>query len=180
MMLCLCCVQSLFLSYARSICRPFAPRSLLASSLIWSTPTSIILFLISCVPHLHIKYFFLKRIMDLTSSIPISTDSLTPSTPAFEQVCYQFILTMFYCLLRPGTHRLMQLPFFGAKAFTFRFRLECFAVYASSLLLPPETQDSLHGGAGFTFHGGTFTHKIGTTFLLHPGSWRKGPFPVYF
>ncbi|CAE16807.1 unnamed protein product [Photorhabdus laumondii subsp. laumondii TTO1] len=36
--------------------------------------------------------------------------------------------------------------YFGAITFTFWFRLECFAVYASSPLLPPETQDSLRSG----------------------------------
>ncbi|WP_208607598.1 hypothetical protein, partial [Xenorhabdus thuongxuanensis] len=32
---------------------------------------------------------------------------------------------------------------FGVITFTYWFRLECFAVYASSPLLPPEMQDSL-------------------------------------
>ena len=57
-------------------------------------------------------------------------------------------------------------------------------------LLPPATQDSLHGEAGYPFHGRTFTRKINAAFekkkLLHfffsfqahkkrlttPGSWR--------
>ncbi|OTA14105.1 plasmid stabilization protein [Xenorhabdus vietnamensis] len=41
--------------------------------------------------------------------------------------------------------------YFGAIAFTFWFRLECFAVYASSPLLPPETQDSLRSGLAKPF-----------------------------
>ena len=75
----------------------------------------------------------------------------------------RFFLTMSCCLPRPETYRLMRLHFFGATAFTFRFRLECFAVYASSPLLPPETQDSLRSGTGFTFYDGTFTRKIDAT-----------------
>ena len=75
----------------------------------------------------------------------------------------QIYLVMFCCLPRPETCRLMRTHFFGATAFTFRFRLECFAVYASSPLLPPETQDSLRSGAGFTFYDGTFTRKIDAT-----------------
>ncbi|WP_275352662.1 hypothetical protein [Xenorhabdus bovienii] len=39
-----------------------------------------------------------------------------------------------------GTHNQRD---FGAITFTCWFRLECFAVYASSPLLPPEMQDSL-------------------------------------
>lgn len=37
---------------------------------------------------------------------------------------------------------------FGAFTFTYLFRLECFAVYASPLSLPSDTQDSLRGEAG--------------------------------
>ena len=44
-------------------------------------------------------------------------------------------------------------------AFTCRFRLGCFAVYASTHLSPPELQDSLPGGADFSFQGGTFTRQ---------------------
>lgn len=55
-------------------------------------------------------------------------------------------------------------PTFGAITFTIWFRLEYFAVYASPLLLPPEAQDSLRGGAGFTFHDWTFTSKICAAF----------------
>ncbi len=41
--------------------------------------------------------------------------------------------------------------YFGAITFTLWFRLECFAVYASSPLLPPETQDSLRSGLANPF-----------------------------
>lgn len=80
-----------------------------------------------------------------------------------DMVRCQVFLTMSCCLPRPETCRLMRPHFFGATAFTFRFRLECFAVYASSPLLPPGTQDSLRSGAGFTFYDGTFTRKIDAT-----------------
>lgn len=64
------------------------------------------------------------------------------------------------CLLRPGTYRLSRQHAFRATfTFILRFRLVHFAVYASPLLLPPETQDSLDGGSGLPFHRGTFTRK---------------------
>jgi hypothetical protein len=44
-------------------------------------------------------------------------------------------------------------------AFTCRFRLGCFAVYASTHLSPPELQDLLPGGADFSFQGRTFTRQ---------------------
>lgn len=50
--------------------------------------------------------------------------------------------------------------YFGAITFTSWFRLECFAVYASSPLLPPEMQDSLRRGLAVPFYGGTYTLKI--------------------
>lgn len=49
---------------------------------------------------------------------------------------------------------------YGAITFTIRFRLVYFAVYASTLSLPIELQDSLHSGTSFPFYDGTFTHKI--------------------
>ena len=83
-------------------------------------------------------------------------------------VRYQYSLTISCCLPRLGTCRLMPLHFFGATAFTSRFRLERFAVYASSPLLPPETQDSLRGDAGYIFHGRTFTCKVGAASCRTP------------
>lgn len=50
--------------------------------------------------------------------------------------------------------------YFGAITFTSWFRLECFAVYASSPLLPPEMQDSLRRGLAIPFYRGTYTLKI--------------------
>ena len=48
---------------------------------------------------------------------------------------------------------------FETIAFTLRFWLKCFAVYASPLSLPTETQDSLDSEAGYFFYRGTCTHK---------------------
>jgi hypothetical protein len=45
------------------------------------------------------------------------------------------------------------------------FRLECFAVYASTLSLPPGLQDSLRDEADYSFHDGAFTHEIRAAFL---------------
>jgi len=53
---------------------------------------------------------------------------------------------------------------YGAITFTYRFRLECFAVYASPPSLPPAAQDSLHVEAGTPCHGGTFTRKFSATY----------------
>lgn len=61
---------------------------------------------------------------------------------------------------------------FGAITFTIWFRLEYFAVYASSLSLPLATQDSLRGGAGFTFQDRNFTCKISPAF---PSAQQKRP-----
>ena len=62
-------------------------------------------------------------------------------------------------------------PFSGLNTFTFRFRLAYFAVYASSLLLPPATQDSLCDGAGYSFHNRTFTCKIEAASPDAPPLW---------
>ncbi|WP_417904592.1 hypothetical protein [Candidatus Tisiphia endosymbiont of Micropterix aruncella] len=55
--------------------------------------------------------------------------------------------------------------YFGAITFTFWFRLDCFAVYALLLSLPSAAQDSLYGGASYSFHNRTFTHKINAPYL---------------
>lgn len=49
-------------------------------------------------------------------------------------------------LLTFQRHRHNTIRDFGAVTFIYWFRLECFAVYASSPLLPPKTQDSLCSG----------------------------------
>lgn len=54
--------------------------------------------------------------------------------------------------------------FRGLLPFT-SFRLVYFAIYASWPLLPGATQDSLHGGADFSFQDGTFTHQISAPYL---------------
>jgi len=43
--------------------------------------------------------------------------------------------------------------------------LGCFSVYASIHLSPPELQDSIRGGADYSFHGGTHTRKTCAAFL---------------
>lgn len=45
------------------------------------------------------------------------------------------------------------------------FRLECFAVYASSLSLPRERQNSLHNGSDSSFYDRTFTCKMRSALL---------------
>ena len=71
----------------------------------------------------------------------------------------QIYLTMSCCLPCPETCRLATTLFRGYSVHL-SILARMFAVYASSPLLPPETQDSLHSGAGFTFYDGTFTRKM--------------------
>jgi hypothetical protein len=56
--------------------------------------------------------------------------------------------------------------FRGLLPFT-TFRLVDFAVYTSSLSLPPATQDLLHGGSDFSFQERTYTCQISAPFLAH-------------
>ena len=106
--------------------------------------------------------------MGFPSSALLSTNSPTPVTPVIKiHWFHQFILKIFVvCCQFQNIDNSRLKHAFGAITFTHRFRLECFAVYTSSPLLPPGTQDSLHSGAGFSFYGRTFTCKNSTT------SWR--------
>jgi hypothetical protein len=59
---------------------------------------------------------------------------------------------------------------FGAITFTYWLRLANFSVYASTLLLPPELQDSLGSGASLSFYSRTSTRK---KYAPYPGAPRK-------
>jgi hypothetical protein len=89
-----------------------------------------------------------------------------PVTPEIGVVWFPslFLTTPIACDLANGLGSLNQLAF-GASTFTYSFRLECFAVYASSLLLPPEMQDSLYSGAGSPCCNGTLTRKMSAAYL---------------
>ncbi len=76
-------------------------------------------------------------------------------------------LTLYHLLLAVflTTSARPPLPFGVKCVHPFGFRLECFTVYASTLSLPPGLQDSLRGGADFSFRSGTYTRKIHAAFL---------------
>jgi hypothetical protein len=77
--------------------------------------------------------------------------------------------------------------FFGAITFTIWFRLEYFTIYASSLLLPPATQDSLYGDAGTPSATGLSPARYTLLFPAHatirvktPMEWKYGIFLSLF
>jgi hypothetical protein len=137
--------------------------------------------------------------MDLLGSALFFTNSPTPSTP----VCvskWDLLVWPFRNrgLLTFQRHRHNTIRDFGAVTFIYWFRLECFAVYASSPLLPPKTQDSLCSGLAnllqWDFHpqdqcsfaqrtGRTpksvrsklcfFMKLIATGFFMHQLAWTK-------
>ena len=81
----------------------------------------------------------------------------------------------FYCLLPSKQYQLPRLSTFETITFIIRFRLACFAVYASSSSLPPTTQDSLPDRAGYSFLGRTLTCKTRVAFPGALGLWTKSP-----
>lgn len=88
----------------------------------------------------------LERGQDLLGSALFSTDSPTPETPVCasdwkknRQCAHSETIACWF----DDTIGTTQSVNFGVITFTYWFRLECFAVYASSPLLPPEMQDSL-------------------------------------
>ncbi len=100
----------------------------------------------------------------------ISINSPTPATPVVS-IDWNFQITFQHSW--PAT-----LPkvsaihnrYFGAITFTIWFRLEYFAVYASSLLLPPATQDSLCSTAGTVSTTGLAPVRYT---LLFPAHWKN-------
>lgn len=158
----------LFPSCALTTCQLFAPRSLLASSLLQPAPPPKCSFPKPCVLH------------TCTPDTPPSRRE-THGLPRFRHFPLQtrqrprprWLMSFGFTRLTsepllPAINSTISAPtivsfFRGYFVHLIRFRLGCFAVYASSLSLPPETQDSLHGRAGFSFHGGTFTRKVSAT-----------------
>ena len=164
----------MFRSHARSICQPFAPRSLPASSLIWLAPTSMASSRTSRALTLGRPILRPLR-TPWISWVPshISTNSPTPETPVDWPGSGSPGAPRHACCLPSGPRcQLSTITDFGAITFTFRFQLECFAVYASPPLLPPGTQDSLHSGAGSSFCGRTCTCKMCAAF---PSAQPKPP-----
>jgi hypothetical protein len=89
-----------------------------------------------------------------------------PVTPEIGVIWFPslFLITPVACDLANSLGSLNYSPF-GAFTFTYSFRLECFAIYASSLLLPPEMQDSLYSGTGSPCCNGTLTRKMDAAYL---------------
>jgi hypothetical protein len=98
----------------------------------------------------------------------ISPTSMTPVLRRLSDFLQVYLLPSFRLLPSPRHRPATTNNFRGSTSFT-RFRLDYFAVYASSLSLPPATQDSLQGEAGFPFPDETFTHK---TSAPSPGARR--------
>ena len=148
--------------HARQICRPLAPRSLPASSLLQPAPPPAGS---SRWPRAEKALVppILPSQQNLTG-FPSSVAPLCTLASAYDPGVW--LLSGFVSLTAPtpvacwvaqpigSPKRLSRLT-----AFTCRFRLGCFAVYASTHWLPPELQDSLPGGADFSFQGRTFTRQ---------------------
>lgn len=67
-----------------------------------------------------------------------SNTNMVSITVAVDQVNISAVPSSFTLVQGGASSELVD---FGAVAFLYRFRIECFAVYASSPLLPPEMQD---------------------------------------
>ena len=175
-----CVYGHLFPSNTIIICQPFAPRSLLASSLLRSTPPSINpspgsydcgrLFPNTTYP-----------CGDLwTSQVPrqISTGSPTFQIPLRENdsVFPDLVPAILYCLLTYSSHQLSHCVFRDyfrspyaswVSARQFRYlRFADFVTYVSARLAIQRNR--------FSFCNGTFTHKICQT-----SSWRTNSYIFY-
>ena len=146
---------------------PLLHKNYLASSLLWSTPTSTGSSQVACVyGTCLLGTSFLKKPMDLLGSVTnlyILADACDPDgcyLLEFTRLTSRYLLLAVFWTTSASHHKL----YYGAVTFIIRFRLSYFAVYASSSSLPQITQDSLYSGAGFPFHSRTFTCKISAAF----------------
>ena len=146
------------------------PETCAAKRTLRLTPPPLSSFCRTCVVNTcifntaHVSICRTLRVSQVPSRI--FTNSPTSQTPVVGYIWIdQFdLIQPIACYDLDGIGFHIDTSFEALSVHPFGFRLECFAVYASSVSLPRQTQDSLYGGTGFPFHNGTFTRKIRATY----------------